>query len=106
MVRTGVSGFVEGWGPAFTNLPTGLTNVIAVSAGPRGSPTHSLASRADGTVAAWGNNAYGQCNVPPNLTNVAAVAAGGRHSVALQRDGGLTLWSDTSLGRGPTRRWT
>jgi hypothetical protein len=37
--------------------------VVAIAAG----NVHSLALKADGTVVAWGNNYYGECNVPVGL---------------------------------------
>ncbi len=36
---------------------------------------HSLALKMDGTVAAWGDNFYGQTNIPVGLSNVVAIAA-------------------------------
>ncbi len=99
VARTGVTGFVDGWGVGLGTVFEGLTNAFAISAGPWDSGAHSLAVRSDGSVAAWGNNFYGQCNVPTNLTDVVAVAAGGRHSVALRRDGSITNWGDNKLGQ-------
>src|SRR5581483_2052022 len=49
-----------------------LTNICGIAAG----WAHSIGLRADGTVAAWGNNDFGQTNVPCDLTNVIAIAAG------------------------------
>ena len=43
----------------------------------------ALALKADGTVAAWGDNTYGQTNVPAGLTNVTAISGGGSHCMAL-----------------------
>jgi hypothetical protein len=80
VARIGVLGFVDGWGGGADTKPSGLTNILLVSASPQDSGAHSLALRADGTVVAWGNNFYGQCNVPTNLSDVVAVATGGRHS--------------------------
>src|ERR1039458_367185 len=45
-----------------------------------------------GTVIAWGDNTYGQCNVPQGLTNVMAIAAGYQHSLALKMDGTVAAW--------------
>ena len=65
------------------DVPTGLSNVVAVAAG----GNHSLALRADGTVAAWGYNGYGQCRLPAGLSGVVAIAAGGYHSLTMGSDG-------------------
>ena len=93
------AGFVDGWGVGVSDIPAGLTNVIALSAGLRDVGTHNMALRADGTVVAWGANSFGQTNVPSGLSNVIAIAAGGRHSVALKRNGCITNWGDTRLGQ-------
>ena len=79
----------------------GLTNVVAVAAG----SYHSLALRADGTVAAWGNNEYGQTTVPAGLTNVVAVAAGGYHSLALRADGMIAVWGYNGYGQTTVPTW-
>jgi alpha-tubulin suppressor-like RCC1 family protein len=50
---------------------------------------HSLGIRADGTVAAWGDNWYGQRNVPAGLTGAVSVAAGGNHNLALKSNGAV-----------------
>ena len=73
---------------------SGLTNIVAVSAG----ESHSLAVKADGTAWSWGRNATGQLadgtttdrNTPaqvPNLTGVSAVSAGSTHSLFLGTTG-------------------
>ena len=75
-------GTVVAWGDndyGQTNVPPGLTNVVAIAGG----DAHSLALKSDGTVVAWGYNNYGQTNVPPGLKNVVAIAGGGDHSLAL-----------------------
>jgi len=75
-------GTVTVWGSngsGQTNVPAGLTNVIAVAAG----ANHSLALRKDGTVVAWGANNAGQATIPPGLSNVVAIAAGGLSSIAI-----------------------
>jgi alpha-tubulin suppressor-like RCC1 family protein len=105
VARTGVVGFVDGWGGTLGSIPTNLGPVatyktITVSASPRGdSGAHSLALLTNGTVVAWGVTNYGQCNVPTNLADVVSIAAGGRHSMALTRDGEIVMWGNTALGQ-------
>jgi hypothetical protein len=65
-----------------------LGAAVAIAAG----YLHSLAIRADGTVAAWGDNGYGQTNVPAGLSNVVAIAAGFSASLALKADGTVVAW--------------
>ncbi len=85
---------------------TGLTNVVAVAAG----AAHSLALRANGTVAAWGLNVEGQLGdnsttrrttpvTVSGLTSVVAIAAGGLHSMALKADGTVWTWGANALGQ-------
>ncbi len=78
-------------------IPANLGQVVAVAAG----VAHSLALRADGTVAAWGagetNNPgngldFGQSIVPVGLSNVVAVSAGYLHNLALQSNGTVVAW--------------
>jgi alpha-tubulin suppressor-like RCC1 family protein len=76
-----------------TNVPTGLTNVVQISAGTQ----HNLALLRDGTIVAWGAGL--QTNVPAGLANVMAVAAGGSHSLALKNDGTVAVWGDNSVGQ-------
>lgn len=57
------SGLVAAWGlndSGQSDVPAGLADVVAISAGEK----HSLALKTDGRIAAWGFNFYGQCNVP------------------------------------------
>jgi alpha-tubulin suppressor-like RCC1 family protein len=73
----------------------GLGGVLAVAAG----YSHCLGLRADGTVAAWGDNSYGATTVPVGLSNVVAVAAGYFSSVALLSDGTVAAWGDNYYGQ-------
>ncbi|NBP40570.1 MAG: hypothetical protein EBV34_19490, partial [Betaproteobacteria bacterium] len=89
---------VVAWGSNLsgqTNVPAGLSGVIAVAGG----RDHSLALRTNGTVVAWGGNAEGQASVPAGLTNVTAIAAGDFHSVALKSDGTVVAWGGNSSGQ-------
>jgi len=60
---------------------------------------HTLALRADGTVAAWGYDFDGQCDVPSGLNNVVAVAAGEFFSLALKSDGTVVAWGTDDHGQ-------
>jgi autotransporter-associated beta strand protein len=87
---------------------TGVLNgktVTSVSAGLE----HSLARCSDGTVAAWGENGYGQLGNNSNTSSrvpvlalssgVVAVSAGGLHSLALHADGTVAAWGQNGLGQ-------
>ena len=86
-----------------TNVPPGLTNVVAISAG----QNFTLALRNDGTVTGWGNNRTGQLNIPSSLTNATAVAGGLEHALALTANGTVVAWGqnvegDTTFAQGLT----
>jgi len=92
------NGTVVAWGYntylGETNVPAGLTNVTAISAGYQ----FNLAVT-NGFVVAWGDNSEGQCNVPAGLSNVVDVAAGTFHSVALLKNGTVVAWGDNFWGQ-------
>ena len=75
-----------------------LRNVVAVAGG----GAHSLALTADGTVAAWGANWNGQCNLPSGLGDVVGMGAGEYHSLAL-RAGTIPVPLLLSLARQGSR---
>ncbi len=51
-----------------------------------------------GTLAAWGSNDYGQCDVPSG-SDFVAIAAGGNYSLALKSDGSLAAWGYNGNGQ-------
>src|SRR5881397_2091831 len=61
-----------------TNIPSNLTNVVAVAAG----SFYGLALQGDGTLRAWGSywdQDYRPMTVPPGLSNVVAISGGFDH---------------------------
>jgi alpha-tubulin suppressor-like RCC1 family protein len=83
-----------------------LSGVTAIAAG----QAHSLAVLSDGTVWAWGLNAFGQLGDGTNttssvpvrvgsLTGATAVAAGSDHSLALLGGGTVLAWGDNESGQ-------
>lgn len=65
-----------------------ISDAIAVASG----RAHSLALRADGTLAAWGLSSA--ATPPADLTDVVAIACGGYYSMALRKDGTVRLWGN------------
>jgi hypothetical protein len=91
-------GHLQVWGGGAlgeTNVPAGLTNVVAIGGG----ASHGLGLKNDGRVVAWGYNNSGQTNVPAGLTNVVEVAGGVQHSLALLANGTVAAWGDNTYGQ-------
>ena len=106
----------DNWTPSYSSavLPVqvfGLTGVLSVTA----STNHAAALKTDGTVWAWGYNAYGQVgdgttnnsvSVPVQvqlLSGVVSVSAGIDYTVALKSDGTVWAWGNNrsaQLGDG------
>jgi hypothetical protein len=76
-----------------TNTPTGsgFTQVA-------GGVFHSLALRADGSIASWGDNSWSQVSDTPTGLGFVYVAAGARDSAALHADGTIVVWGQGSHG--------
>src|SRR5437660_9164721 len=53
----------------------------------------------NGTVVAWGGNAFGQTTVPAGLSNVIAIAAGDHHNLALKSDRTVVAWGWNEYGQ-------
>ncbi|NTU85558.1 MAG: hypothetical protein HGA45_40425, partial [Chloroflexales bacterium] len=94
----------------------GLSDMVAVAAGPTDRSDYSLALRADGTVWSWGANDHGQLGRATTSTctygmacgptagqvaglgDVVALAAGVWHALALRADGTVWAWGENSEG--------
>lgn len=86
---------------------SGATGIVAISA----SFYHSLALKSDGTVLAWGDDAYGQLgdnstladkkepSDVQGLTDIVAISAGAYHSLALKSDGTVLAWGWDIFGQ-------
>ena len=93
VVRFFVGPYVAGFGTSVPGpLPLSRTDIVQVAAG----GTHALGPLADGTVIAWGSNAFGAAIVPSDLTNVVEIAAGVGFSLALRTDGTVVKWGQGS----------
>lgn len=68
----------------------GLTVTITATAPP-----------ADGSIAAWGRNSSGECDVPLPNEGFVAIAAGVHHSLALRADGSVLAFGQTDFGPVP-----
>jgi hypothetical protein len=53
----------------------------------------------DGTIVAWGDNSYCQCDVPSPNEDFIAVGGGYNHSMGLKSDGTIVAWGDNSYGQ-------
>ena len=79
-------------GPGVLDVPSGLSNVVAIAAG----YGHMLTLRDDWTMIAWGGDFEG-ANVPTSLSNVVAITAGNRVSLALKANGTVVSWGLNNL---------
>jgi alpha-tubulin suppressor-like RCC1 family protein len=93
-------GQVAAWGNSYfglTNVPPGLSNVVAIAAGEMG----CLALSADGRVTAWGIGAA--TNFPSGLSNVVAITAlpaSIDYYAAVTTNGHVFSWGLLGLGYG------
>ena len=95
LVEGAPPGKIVGWGKQV--VPTDLSEgFVAVTAGLE----HSLGLKADGSIVAWGDNWWGQCNVPSPNTGFVAVAAGRYYNLGLKEDASIVAWGDEPLQFG------
>ncbi|UCG32468.1 MAG: hypothetical protein JSU68_12475, partial [Phycisphaerales bacterium] len=60
---------------------------------------HGVGLKADGSIVAWGYNAYGQCDVPAPNVHFVSLAAGSLHSLGLKADGAMVAWGNNYYGQ-------
>ncbi|MBI2891813.1 MAG: hypothetical protein HYY13_13650 [Nitrospirae bacterium] len=99
---------------------SGLSAVVAISAGPNNQEPHACALKADGYVWCWGRNAQGELGIGNNtgpetcssvacsklplqvqgsLANVVAISVGSENTCALRSDGAAYCWGDNYYGQ-------
>ncbi|MDD2597686.1 MAG: MBG domain-containing protein [Kiritimatiellae bacterium] len=80
----------------YTVNPAGVINnpEFIAGGGPyiAGGDYHSMALKADGSIAAWGHTYYGQSDVPAQNSEFIAVSAGASFSMGLKNNGTITAW--------------
>lgn len=98
---------------ALVGAPSAAQTLISNGNAPAGQPPgsdfvqasslmfHSVALRADGTLAVWGGNTWGQCNQPPLPAGLAYTkcAAGRDHTAALRSDGAVIAFGRNDRGQ-------
>ena len=86
------------WGqaiPAGTSpLATGEATFTAISSG----GLHTCGLRSNGSVACWGNNAYGQATAPVGET-FTAISSGSGHTCGLRSNGSAVCWGYNGDGQ-------
>jgi alpha-tubulin suppressor-like RCC1 family protein len=95
---TTAAGQVVAWGydsGGQTEVPAGLTNVVAADGG----AYHSLVLESNGVVVIWGDNTFGQGGVPASVAGCASVAAGWFHNLAVQSNSTVVAWGNNISGQ-------
>ena len=119
VANASAAGIVVAWGDnrlADSTVPADLGWVTAIAAG----RVHVVALKADGTIASWGDNIYGQVTGTPRgtpsftsthdvanpvtvggnvVSGVKSIAAGSSHTVVLRNDGTVVAWGLNSSGQ-------
>ena len=91
-------------------FPTGIVGSLGAVTDLSADMAHTCAVLADGRVACWGHNRYGELGdgtteerpaptVVPGLANAALVTTGRQHTCSLLLDGTVYCWGDNSHGQ-------
>ncbi len=92
---TAQDGAIVGWGRQVVLAQSELADLVAVAAG----SCHNLGLKADGSIVAWGDNPFGQCDIPPPNSGFVAFAGGFSHSLGVKADGSILAWGDNWIGQ-------
>ena len=98
VVLTVTPGTLVAWGLnnlGQTDIPAGLSNVVAIAAG----GFNTTALKSDGTVVAWGNVSVGETDIPAGLSNVVGIAAGEYSTFAIKNNGTVVAWGYNFYGQ-------
>ena len=90
------SGIAGDWGSCCGGpcVPAPSDEFVAIAGG----QCHMLGLRSDGSVYAWGNDSFHQCDVPSPNKDFVAIAGGGAFSIGLKKDGSLVAWGSNGYG--------
>ncbi len=85
------------------DVPDGQFVSVSVGGGtmtiePPAEEAHACGLHADGSVACWGNNDYGQCDPPVEVEAWAVIRAGRALTCGITREGDLHCWGDDRWG--------
>lgn len=92
-------GQVVGWGSNLNGELRLVTESLLPFTSVRGGAFHTVALRADGTVACWGSNVLAQGTPPSDLGPVKLIDAGSFFSVAVRTDGTVSCWGNNNSGQ-------
>lgn len=95
LMLNGSADMTSEFGTPYVEMAGVITPPLAIAAGAR----HNMVLQANGTVAVWGDNSFGQTNVPAGATNLMAIASGGYHNLAVRGDGTVVAWGWNSAGQ-------
>ena len=76
-------------------LPASDPRMIAIA----NSGSSYMGLKSDGSITAWGQNYYGECDIPTPNDDFVAVSMSHYHSMGLKIDGSVVVWGDNTYGQ-------